>query len=170
MVRRGWSKTMNSKHLTGRAVDLRADGDPAVGDLDAAKYAKINEAIAKASKEAGVPVEWGGNWKGFKDIPHFQLPDGYKSNAAPYGGDPAKVSALSAQRAGAMAAIDQARAAQAAAVSNTSNDNRNTYSSQNHIGAINIQTAATDASGIARDIKPALQRHAFAAAANYARA
>jgi muramidase (phage lysozyme) len=170
MVRRGWSKTMNSKHLTGRAVDLRADGDPAVGDLDAAKYAKINEAIAKASKEAGVPVEWGGNWKGFKDIPHFQLPDGYKSNAAPYGGDPAKVSALNAQRAGAMAAIDQARAAQAAAVSNTSNDNRNTYSSENHIGSINIQTAATDASGIARDIKPALQRHAFAAAANYARA
>ncbi|MGE8129006.1 phage tail tip lysozyme [Methylobacterium sp. NPDC080182] len=170
MVRRGWSKTMNSKHLTGRAVDLRADGDPAVGNLDAAKYAKINEAIGKASKEAGVPVEWGGNWKGFKDIPHFQLPDDYKSNAAPYGGDPAKVSALQAQKAGAMAAIDQARAAQAATVSNTANDNRSTSSVENNIGAIHIQTAATDASGIARDIKPALQRHAFAAAANYARA
>lgn len=170
MVRRGWSKTMNSKHLTGRAVDLRADGDPAVGNLDAAKYAKINEAIAKASKEAGVPVEWGGNWKGFKDIPHFQLPDDYKSNAAPYGGDPAKVSALQAQKAGAMAAIDQARAAQAATVSNTANDNRNSYHSENHIGAVNVITPATDASGIARDIKPAIQRHAFATAANYARA
>ncbi len=37
MVERKWSHTMNSKHLTGRAIDIRADGDPAVGALDASK-------------------------------------------------------------------------------------------------------------------------------------
>jgi hypothetical protein len=177
MVERGWSKTMNSKHLTGRAVDIRADGDPAVGDLDAKKYAKINDAISRASKEAGVPVQWGGDWKGFKDIPHFQLPDDYKSKAGAYPGDgkpdaaPAVSSVDGAQKAGAQAAIAQARSAQAAVVSSTSNDNRSTSSSETNInGPINIHTAAQDASGIARDIGPAMKRHAFAAAANYARA
>ncbi|MEE7489427.1 hypothetical protein MOTC310_02640 [Methylobacterium oryzae] len=168
MVDRGWSKTYNSKHLTGRAVDLRADGDPAVGALDPAKYAKINEAMKKAAAEAGVPIQWGGDSFGkFKDIPHFQLPDGFKSNAGAYGADPAKVSALSAQRAGAQAALAQAQAAQAAAVSQTSNDNRSTdNSSQWHIENLNLQTAATDGRAAAHDFKTTLSSRAFAAAAN----
>ncbi|AYO86093.1 M15 family peptidase [Methylobacterium brachiatum] len=184
MVERGWSKTLNSKHLTGRAVDLRADGDPAVGDLDTAKYTKINEAMKKAAEELKVPIQWGGDSFGkFKDVPHFQLPDGFKSEAGAYAGDSkpgqaptaaagdqAKMSALQAQRAGAQAAIAQANAAQAATVSSTSNDNRSTSTSETKIGQINIHTAATDASGIARDIGPQMKRHAFAAAANYARA
>lgn len=80
MVRRGWSKTMQSKHLAGRAVDVRAEGDPDEGNLDRAKYERINAAMQQAAKEAGVPVEWGGNWRRFKDIPHFQLPDRYKES------------------------------------------------------------------------------------------
>ncbi len=87
MVRRGWSKTMDSEHLKGRAVDVRADGDPAVGALDRKKYEEINRAMRQASEEAGVPVEWGGDWKGFKDVPHFQFPKGYKARPEAYAGD-----------------------------------------------------------------------------------
>lgn len=168
MVDRGWSKTYNSKHLTGRAVDLRADGDPAVGALDPAKYAKINDAMKKAAAEAGVPIQWGGDSFGkFKDVPHFQLPDSFKSNAGAYGADPAKVSALNAQRAGAQAALAQTQAAQAAMVSQTSNDNRSTdNSSQWHIENLNLQTAATDGRAAAHDFRNTLSNRAYVAAAN----
>ena len=88
MVRRGWSKTMDSEHLKGRAVDVRADGDPAVGALDRKKYEEINRAMRQASEEAGIPVEWGGDWKKFKDVPHFQFPKGYRAGPNAYAGDP----------------------------------------------------------------------------------
>jgi peptidoglycan L-alanyl-D-glutamate endopeptidase CwlK len=26
-----------------------------------------------ASAELNIPIEWGGDWKNFKDLPHFQL-------------------------------------------------------------------------------------------------
>lgn len=69
-----------------------------------------------------------------------------------------------------MGTLGLAGNAQAARLSNM-NDNRTSSNSvENNIGAVNIHTQATDASGIARDIKPAMQRHAFASAANYARA
>ncbi|MCJ2068149.1 M15 family metallopeptidase [Methylobacterium sp. J-030] len=170
MVARGWSKTFSSKHLTGRAVDLRADGDPAVGDLDSAKYAKINDAMKKAASELGVPVQWGGDSFGkFKDVPHFQLPDGYKSNAGAYGADPAKTSALQARQAGAMAAVAQAQAAQSAMVANTTNDNRSsrTSSAETHFhGDFNIQTAATDGPGLMSDLKRSLRGRAGAMVSN----
>ncbi|MCJ2087264.1 M15 family metallopeptidase [Methylobacterium sp. E-005] len=118
MVARKWSHTMNSKHLTGRAIDIRADGDPAVGGLDAAKYGKINDAMKKASQELGVPIQWGGDSFGsFKDVPHFQLPDSYKSNAGAYGA--AKTSALDAVKSGARAASENASLAQSLLTSNS---------------------------------------------------
>lgn len=170
MYRRGWSKTMNSKHLTGRAVDLRADGDPAVGALDPATYGRINDAVKKASHELGVPIQWGGDSFGsFKDVPHFQLPDGYKSDAGAFGAAPTKASALQSQRAGAMAAMAQVQAAQAARVANTTNDNRSstTSSAETHFhGDFNIQTAATDGPGLMSDLKRSLRGRAFAQAAN----
>jgi peptidoglycan L-alanyl-D-glutamate endopeptidase CwlK len=69
------SRTMNSRHLTGHAVDVAA--------LDRYKvswsltlYKKIAEAFKAAGEELGVPVEWGGEkWApSFIDGPHFQLP------------------------------------------------------------------------------------------------
>ena len=35
---------------------------------------KIAAAMKEAGRDLGIPVEWGGDWKGFKDGPHFQLP------------------------------------------------------------------------------------------------
>lgn len=72
LVESGASQTMNSRHLTGHAVDLGAWVDDQV-DWSWPLYHKINTAMQEASKLVGVPIEWGGNWRTFKDGPHFQL-------------------------------------------------------------------------------------------------
>lgn len=73
LVQSGASKTMNSRHLTGHAVDLMAlvDGK---GRWDWPLYHTIAKAMKQASKELGIPLEWGGDWIGWKDGPHYQLP------------------------------------------------------------------------------------------------
>jgi peptidoglycan L-alanyl-D-glutamate endopeptidase CwlK len=77
---KGKSTTMNSRHLTGHAVDLLPypfngdvdeDGIPNIEDWD--QYYPIADAMKQAAKEFGVDIEWGGDWKSFKDGPHFQL-------------------------------------------------------------------------------------------------
>ena len=73
LVAAGASKTMNSRHITGHAVD---NGAVVGGQVrwDWPLYAKINSAMQRASAELGIPIEWGGDWKTFKDGPHWQLP------------------------------------------------------------------------------------------------
>ena len=73
LVAAGASQTLNSRHLTGHAVDLGAWVDNQV-DWSWPLYAKINAAMQEASKQVGVPIEWGGGWRTFKDGAHFQLP------------------------------------------------------------------------------------------------
>lgn len=73
LVAEGKSQTMNSRHITGHAIDVFAYPTSA-GSWDMKYYKQIADAFAEASKELGIPVEWGGNWKTFKDGPHFQLP------------------------------------------------------------------------------------------------
>ena len=78
LVRTGASKTMNSRHLPGadgksRAVDIAPlDG----GQVSWAwpTYFKLAPIIKQAAKDEGVPIEWGGDWRTFKDGPHWQLP------------------------------------------------------------------------------------------------
>lgn len=72
LVKAGASKTMNSRHLTGHAVDVVA----LVGGKvrwDWPLYDRIAKAFKAAAKAEGVPLEWGGDWK-MRDGPHFQLP------------------------------------------------------------------------------------------------
>ena len=74
LVAAGKSKTMNSRHLTGHAVDLCAshgDGDVSWDDAD---LKAIAEKMKAAATELGIPLEWGGDWKSFVDMPHYQLP------------------------------------------------------------------------------------------------
>ncbi len=69
----GATKTLNSRHLTGHAVDLGA----LIGGTvrwDWPLYFKIAAAMKKAAADLGIPVEWGGDWRTFKDGPHWQLP------------------------------------------------------------------------------------------------
>jgi peptidoglycan LD-endopeptidase CwlK len=73
LVARGASKTMNSRHLTGHAVDLGAFVGGEVR-WDWPLYHRIAAAVKAAAAELEVPIEWGGDWRSFKDGPHWQLP------------------------------------------------------------------------------------------------
>lgn len=95
LVRSGASRTMNSRHITGHAVDLGAYVNGRV-DWDFEYYFQIAEAMQKAAKSHGIPIVWGGVWdkplndyndvraeveaykerhagKDFLDGPHFEL-------------------------------------------------------------------------------------------------
>lgn len=71
LVRNGASQTMNSRHLTGHAVDLAPWIDGTVR-WDWPPFYDIAAAMKQAASELGVAITWGGDWM-FKDGPHFQL-------------------------------------------------------------------------------------------------
>jgi len=73
LVKAGASRTLRSRHLTGHAVDLGAFVEGEVR-WDWPLYHKIAKAVKAAAAELGVPIEWGGDWRTFKDGPHWQLP------------------------------------------------------------------------------------------------
>ncbi|CAB4157077.1 D-alanyl-D-alanine carboxypeptidase [uncultured Caudovirales phage] len=72
LVAAGASKTLNSRHLTGHAVDVAALVNGSIR-WDWPLYAKIADAMKSAAKELSVPIVWGGDWRTFKDGPHFEL-------------------------------------------------------------------------------------------------
>jgi peptidoglycan L-alanyl-D-glutamate endopeptidase CwlK len=74
---------MNSRHLTGHAVDLGywlddGDGVPENGEIrwDWPLYAQLASAVKAAARQCGVPITWGGDWPSFPDGPHFELDRG----------------------------------------------------------------------------------------------
>ncbi len=71
-VRDGKSMTMHSRHLTGHAVDVVAFRNGAVS-WTASDYDPIAKAFKAAAFELGIAIAWGGDWKKFKDCPHFEL-------------------------------------------------------------------------------------------------
>lgn len=73
LVASGKSQTMNSRHLTGHAVDCAPLVNNQIPWNDWSYFKKVADAMMQAAKELGVDIEWGGNWKTFKDGPHFQL-------------------------------------------------------------------------------------------------
>ena len=72
LVNNGASKTLNSRHITGHAVDVVALIGGSVR-WDWPLYDKIAKAFKQAAKELNIPIVWGGDWKSFKDGPHFEL-------------------------------------------------------------------------------------------------
>lgn len=73
LVAKGASKTMKSRHLTGHAVDIA----PYIGGeirWDWPLYDKLAPVVKQAAKDCGIIVEWGGDWRSFRDGPHWQLP------------------------------------------------------------------------------------------------
>jgi peptidoglycan LD-endopeptidase CwlK len=68
----GKSKTLNSRHLTGEAVDVACVIE-GVARWEWAYYESIAKAVKAAARQLGVDVEWGGDWATFKDGVHFQL-------------------------------------------------------------------------------------------------
>ena len=71
-VAEGKSKTMNSRHLGGFALDYVAMVNRRV-TYDPGPMGMIAKAFKTAAKELKIPIEWGGDWKGAWDMPHIQL-------------------------------------------------------------------------------------------------
>jgi peptidoglycan L-alanyl-D-glutamate endopeptidase CwlK len=69
LVKTGKSTTMNSRHLTGHAVDLA----PWPISWEWEGFYPIADAMKQAAEELEVDLKWGGDWKNFPDGPHFEL-------------------------------------------------------------------------------------------------
>jgi peptidoglycan L-alanyl-D-glutamate endopeptidase CwlK len=72
LVAAGASKTLASRHLTGHAIDFA----PVVNGEVTWKWPPfflIADAFKRAARELGVAIQWGGDWKRFKDGPHIEL-------------------------------------------------------------------------------------------------
>jgi len=81
----GASMTLNSRHIpalprgqetmgaVSHAIDIGAWVDHMVR-WDWPLYLMLANTMKMAAMEVGVPIEWGGDWKTFKDGPHYQLP------------------------------------------------------------------------------------------------
>ncbi|UQZ89801.1 hypothetical protein C4J81_11510 [Deltaproteobacteria bacterium Smac51] len=77
-IKRGVSKTMHSKHLRqtdgfGHAVDLGPLVDGKISWEWGQAYDDVSSAMKKAATELGLKIQWGGDWKSFKDGPHYEL-------------------------------------------------------------------------------------------------
>lgn len=99
LVRKGASQTMNSRHITGHAVDLAPLVNGKIS-WDLKDYYPLAQSVWLASQATGIPIRWGGCWeeldgdfkgpteavrayasarkaqgrKAFIDGPHFELP------------------------------------------------------------------------------------------------
>ena len=70
LVKKGASTTMNSRHLTGHAVDM-VPWPVDWNDLE--RFEVVSVAMKTAAEELDIPIVWGGDWKSFYDAPHFEL-------------------------------------------------------------------------------------------------
>lgn len=87
LVAQGKSKTLDSKHLTGHAVDLVVMPNGKL-DWSPKAYTELARTFAQVALEFGLPVRWGGSWRWisgpkcsdypflaakFFDGPHFEI-------------------------------------------------------------------------------------------------
>ena len=85
LVRIGASKTLRSRHIKqadgyGHAfdfyayVDINRDGKISFEEMSNVRLMiPIADAIKKAAAAEKVAVTWGGDWRKFRDYPHFEL-------------------------------------------------------------------------------------------------
>lgn len=80
LVAKGASQTLKSRHIPDSnrsGLSCAVDVAPVVGGQvrwDWPLYERLAVAMKMAAQDVGVPLEWGGDWRSFKDGPHFQLP------------------------------------------------------------------------------------------------
>lgn len=68
----GASRTMNSRHITGHAIDFAV----LIGGQvrwDWPLYGQVAAAFKKAAAQLNIPIVWGGDWKTLRDGPHVEL-------------------------------------------------------------------------------------------------
>lgn len=63
-----------SNHQSGKAFDVYAyvEGE---ASWEEGHLAMVAAAVLQAANKLGYKVSWGGLWKNFKDMPHFQIED-----------------------------------------------------------------------------------------------
>lgn len=63
-----------SRHQSGKAFDVFAyvDGKASWDELH---LTHVATAILSAASQLSVPLVWGGHWRSFKDLPHFEIKD-----------------------------------------------------------------------------------------------
>lgn len=74
MVINGHSLTLDSRHLTGHAVDIAPLINNKIPWDDFSIFEDLAEIIKKAANDLDIPIIWGGDWSKIKDGPHFELP------------------------------------------------------------------------------------------------
>lgn len=76
-VLKGTSKTMNSRHIPSQNKSGLAEVfDIAPYPIDwnnIKRFIQLSEHIKKVAKQLNISVTYGGDWKTFKDYPHYQL-------------------------------------------------------------------------------------------------
>lgn len=72
LFKQGATRTMNSRHLTGHAVDLAPMLDGKVS-WEWPLYHRLAKIVKAAAAAEGVAVTWGGSWAKFRDGPHWEL-------------------------------------------------------------------------------------------------
>ena len=78
LLKAGATTTLNSRHIPGKdgfskAVDFAVTLDGKV-KWDWGLYSRLAVIVKEAAKLENIPITWGGDWKSFKDGPHFELP------------------------------------------------------------------------------------------------
>lgn len=68
----GKSQTMNSRHLTGKAVDIAVLVDGKV-TWDVKYYRIVTDHVKAVAKELNIPIVCGIDWTGFVDAVHIEL-------------------------------------------------------------------------------------------------
>ena len=70
LLKAGKSTTLNSRHITGHAVDM-VPWPVDWNDLE--RFETMAVAMKTAADSLEIPIVWGGDWKSFYDAPHFEL-------------------------------------------------------------------------------------------------
>ncbi|WLI78415.1 M15 family metallopeptidase [Kosakonia sp. H02] len=73
LMQAGVSRTLKSRHLTGHAVDLAPWVNGTIPWNDWQAFTNVALAMKSAAQELNVSLVWGGDWKTFRDGPHFEL-------------------------------------------------------------------------------------------------
>ncbi|MFZ8015727.1 M15 family metallopeptidase [Fusobacterium watanabei] len=68
----GKTKTLKSYHLVGKAVDIKIYVNGKI-TWDFKYYKEVADHIKEVARKLGYVITWGGDWKTFKDGPHFQI-------------------------------------------------------------------------------------------------
>ena len=71
LLRVGATMTLQSKHLTGRAIDIAIFLPDGSVTYQPAPYAALASAVLGLQRDP--PVKWGGNWPKLRDYCHFEL-------------------------------------------------------------------------------------------------